>query len=173
MSMLRNYTLIFFTMMNLKIRTQNTVPQGLNTREKIGWIQFNKNIDNINFVICDELNIEEYYQVNPSYKEGIISIREYFYKQKNILNKLCKKDGYIIVRFVINCQGETDRYRSNFMSFEYIEDLKVNLELQNTIIILIREMGFWNAGKYGNKSYDSYQHIKFIFKDNNLIDVLF
>lgn len=157
----------------LKTYSQNTVPQHLHVKEKIGWIPFDKSIDNSNFVVCDELNIEEYYQVNPSYGEGMPSIRKYVAAHQPELEALCKKDGYIIVRFVINCQGQTDRYRTKFMSLTYTDENTVNAELQKKIVHLLRSMGNWTPGKYDGKTYDCYQHLKFLFKNSQLVDVLF
>jgi hypothetical protein len=160
-------------MISLKTFSQNTAPQHLNVKEKIGWIPYDKSIDDSTFNVCDELNIEEYYQVNPSYREGLPSIRKYISAYQLELETLCKKDGYIIVRFVINCQGQTDRYRTKFMSLNYTDENTVNTELQKKIIQLMRNMGNWSPGKYDGKTYDCYQHLKFLFKNSQLVDVLF
>jgi len=168
--------------LSLNTFSQNTIPQNFNTKEKIGWIPFDKSVDNPNFKVCDELNIEEYYQVNPLYGEAMPSIRKYFSAHQQSLEALCKKDGYVIIRFVINCQGQTDRYRTRFMSLNYTDENTVNAELQKKIIGLTREMGNWTPGKYDarlndavgqGKTYDSYQHLKFLFKNSKLVDILF
>src|SRR5688572_11967785 len=173
MNKLRFSILLIILVIRLKTFSQNTVPQHLNVKEKIGWIPFDKSLDNSNFKVCDELNIEEYYQVNPSYGEGMPSIRKYISAHKQLLEALCEKDGYVIVRFVINCQGQTDRYRTKFMSLNYTDENTVNAELQKKIIQLTRNMGNWNPGKYDGKTYDCYQHLKFLFKNSQLVDVLF
>ncbi len=142
-------------------------------KEKIGWIPFDISLDNPNFKVCDELNIEEYYQVNPVYEEGMQSIRKYMYDHQKSLASLCEKDGYVIVRFVINCQGQTDRYRTKFMSLNYRDENTVNTELQKKIILLVRDMGNWTPGNYDGKPYDCYQHLKLLFKNSQLVDVLF
>src|SRR5687767_6853655 len=130
MNTIRYSFLILILMMRLKTFSQNTVPQHLNAKEKIGWIPFDKNLDSLNFKVCDELNIEEYYQVNPLYGEGMPSIRKYISAHQQLLESLCEKDGYVIVRFVINCEGQTDRYRAKFMSLNYTDENTVNAELQ-------------------------------------------
>src|SRR4051812_41381802 len=140
MNTLRNSFLLLILLMRLKTFSQNTIPQHLNVKEKIGWIPFDKNSDNSSFKICDELNIEEYYQVNPTYGDGMPGIRKYISAHKQSLEGLCEKDGYVIVRFVINCQGQTDRYRTKFMSLNYKDENTVNAELQKKIIQLTRDM---------------------------------
>ena len=173
MSKLLSSLLIFIFVFKIKIFSQNTVPQNLNTKEKIGWISFDKNRDDSSFSVCDEFNIEEYYQVTPSYYEGLQDIRKYFQPYNNTLNKLCQKDGYIVVRFVINCQGKTDRYRVKFISLNYFEELNVNEDLKKKIINLISGMDKWIPGKYNGKNYDCYQNLKFLFKNYTLIDILY
>ncbi len=173
MNTLRYSFLLLILMIRLKSFSQNTVPQHLNVKEKIGWIPFDKSLDDSNFRVCDELNIEEYYQVNPSYGEGMPNIRKYISAHQKLLELLCEKDGYVTVRFVINCQGQTDRYRTTFMSLNYTYENTVNAELQKKIIQLTRNMGNWTPGKYDGKTYDCYQHLKFLFKNSKLVDVLF
>lgn len=173
MNTLRYSFLLLILLIRVMTFSQNTVPQHLNVKEKIGWIQYDKSLDNSNFKVCDELNIEEYYQVNPSYGEGLPSIKKYISAHQQELEALCKKDGYVIVRFVINCQGQTDRYRTKFMLLNYTDENTVNAELQKKIIQLMRDMGNWTPGKYDGKTYDCYQHLKFLFKNSKLVDVLF
>src|ERR1044072_3382670 len=130
MNTLRYSFLLLILVIRLKTFSQNTVPQHLNVKEKTGWIPFDKSLDNPDFKVCDELNIEEYYQVNPSYGEGMLSIKKYISAHKQLLETLCEKDGYVIVRFVINCQGQTDRYRTRFMLLNYTDENNVNRALQ-------------------------------------------
>lgn len=173
MNTLRYNFLLLIILINLSSFSQNTVPQHLNVKEKIGYIPFDISIDNSDFKVCDELNIEEYYQVNPIYGEGMPSIKKYISSYQKELEALCKNDGYVIVRFVINCQGQTDRYRTRFMLLNYTEANTINADLQKKIIQLLRNMGNWTPGKYDGKNYDCYQHIKFLFKNSQLVDVLF
>ncbi len=169
----RLYFLLIGLIASLLSYGQNTIPQHFSTREKIGWIPFDAKVDDPNFKVCDELNIEEYYQVNPLYGEGMASIRNYFFSHKQQLETLCQKDGYIIVRFVINCQGQTDRFRSSFMSMTYSDESTVNTELQRKVVQLVRAMGIWTPGTNNGKTYDCYQHLKLIFKNSQLVDILF
>lgn len=144
--------------------SQNTYPHKINSIEKVGYISFDKKTDNPNFYLCDEKNIFEYYQVNPSYKEGLKSIQAYFKNHITALNELIKTDGYLTVRFIINCKGETDRFRASFVNKNY-NKVKINSDLQSKLISLFKKMGQWNPGYFEGTYFDSYKHI--IFKISN------
>lgn len=139
---------------------QNTVPHTIDSKEKVGYIKFDPLIDNANFFLCDEYNIMEYYQLNPTYKEGLKSIQDYFIPFLNYANKLCEEDGYLTIRFVINCKGKTDRYRATFVNTEYSQSSK-NKELKDFLVNKITKMNDWTPGKYEDKDFDSYYHINF------------
>lgn len=151
-------------------RSQNTIPKTINTKEKIGYIKFDPKIDNVNFFLCDEYNIMEYYQVNPVYNEGLKSINEYFIPHINYANNLCEEDGYLTVRFVINCKGKTDRYRATFVNTEYLKSSK-NKELKKYIVNKIKKMSDWTSGNYEGKDFDSYYHINFKISDCKISEI--
>lgn len=167
------WLLLIMVVFRGKVKSQNTVPQHANAMEKVGWIPFDATRDRAGFKVCDELNIEEYYQVNPRYGEGMYSIRKFFRPYLPELEKLCETDGYVVVRFVINCQGETDRYRSRFLLPAYTEAPEVNQALQARLRELVAKMGPWTPGAYNGRRYDAYQHIKFLFKGHQLVDILY
>ena len=154
----------------LKLSAQNTAPYSIRTKDKVGYIKPDTARDNPNFSVCDENYIQEYYQVNPQYKEGVISIRNYFKPKLETLNELAESDGIIVVRFVINCQGLTGRFRSKYFDENYIKKDQ-NTALQNALFDSISAMGYWLPGKFNDQFYDAYQHIKFRIKDKKIIDV--
>src|SRR5690606_15341975 len=164
---------LVFCLYNNMLRSQNTIPQNLNTKMRVGWIEYDQQIDRADFYLCDENNIEEYYQVNPKYGEGLYSIKKYFESYVHLLNRLCKVDGYVTIRFVVNCKGDTDRYRSFFVNHAYEEEEEANAELKSKLMDLIAKMGKWNPGEYRKKKYDSYQIIKFKFEGKKLVDILY
>src|SRR5689334_13211024 len=130
MNAIQSSILLLMLIISFKAFSQNTVPQHLHVKEKIGWIPFDKKIDHASFRVCDEWNIEEYYQVNPSYGEGMLDIRKYLSPYQGLLEANCESDGYVIIRFVINCQGQTNRYRTTFLTLNYTEENRVNTTLQ-------------------------------------------
>ncbi|GAB3339076.1 hypothetical protein GCM10027429_24980 [Marivirga atlantica] len=168
--MLRLFLILITCLSSSILLAQNTAPYSLRTKEKVGYIKPDTARDNPNFTVCDENYIQEYYQVNPQYKEGVISIKNYFKPKLEALNELAESDGIIVIRFVINCQGLTGRFRSKYFDENYIKKDQ-NTALQNALVDSISAMGYWLPGKFNDQFYDAYQHIKFRIKDKKIIDV--
>lgn len=74
----KHFTLALLVLIPQQLEAQNTIPHEIETKKKVGSIEFDPEKDYSSFHICDEYNIQEYYQVNPSYGEGLKSIKEYF-----------------------------------------------------------------------------------------------
>ena len=153
------------------LMSQNTIPYKINSKKKVGAIQFDPKMDDPSFDICDEMNIMEYYQVNPKFKEGTKSIRQYF--DQVGLDSLCHGlgDGYITIRFVINCEGQTNRYRVFAVDRDYNPQLVPN-ENREQLKTWVKNMGNWTAGQYEGIEYDSYKFITFKIEKNSIIEIL-
>ena len=150
---------------------QNTTPSKINAKQKVGAITFNPELDDPSFLVCDELNIMEYYQVNPQYKEGLKSIRGYFNQVS--LDSITRglNDGYLTIRFVINCEGQTDRYRIFAVDRDYQPQPVPKLN-QSKLKEWVQKMGDWTAGQYEGIEYDSYKFITFKIEKNSITDIL-
>ena len=155
----------------LGLMSQNTIPAKINTKKKVGAIVFNPELDDPSFPLCDENNIMEYYQVKPRYKEGLKSIRQYFSQVGLDSLALGLKDGFITVRFVVNCEGQTDRYRVYAVDENYQTQL-VPFENQDRLKRWLRKMGGWTAGQYEGIEYDSYKFLTFKIKNNKKTEIM-
>lgn len=153
------------------IYSQNTIPKEINSKEKIGWIQFNAKTDNAEFFLCDEYNIMEYYQVGTKYREGLKSLREYFSPYFSVLNTYITIDGYFTTRFIVNCNGELDRFRFYFIDINF-NQRNISLKLKNETLKALKKMKHWIPGEYGGVKYDSYAYITFKIINNEIVDVL-
>lgn len=164
------FFILLFSFYTNFLFSQNTYPHKINSIEKVGYISFNEKTDNPDFYLCDEKNIFEYYQVNPSYKEGLKSIQDYFKNHLAALNKLVEIDGYFTMRFIINCKGNTDRFRGSFVD-ENFKKSKVNSDFESKIISLVKKMGEWNPGYFEGSYFDSYKHIIFKIKNGKIKEI--
>jgi hypothetical protein len=155
----------------VQILAQNTAPRPVNGKKKVGWIQFDAKRDNRDFKLCDENNIQEYYQVGTRYGEGLKSVRRFF--QQYAADAFSKKqsDGYLTIRFVVNCNGETDRYRVWATDLE-MKPQQVPPENEQKLTDALRKMGNWQPGERDGKIYDTYAFLTFKILNGKITDIL-
>ena len=75
----------------------------------VGDIEFDEKLDDKNFKLCNTSQLQ-YFNLNELQYEGEkLAIIENF-EQLN-LETDAKSNGYITIRFIINCEGKTNRFR--------------------------------------------------------------
>lgn len=170
---MKNRLILFILFITVTIvHAQNTTPNKFNSKEKVGCIKFDKKRDNPKFHICDEFNIMEYYQVNPKYGEGYKSIRLYFDQYlKEIEKQINFESGLVTIRFVINCKGETDRFRVFSVDGNY-KDLTITDELKQLCIRTVKNMGNWQPGFDSGEYFDSYFTLSLKIRNGQVTDLL-
>lgn len=141
-------------------------------KNNVGDINYNPNIDDKLFNVCDETRVFQYYSVGTSYIGERKSIREEVFnylKDKNV--NLDNKSAYITFRFIVNCNGQPGRYRykivdSNFKKTDFAKE-EID-KLKNAVMSLKN----WQAGVTENKvSVDSYVQINFKIENGEIKDI--
>lgn len=97
----------------------------LSSYRNVGDIKPNRSLYHRDFVICDESNIKQYYARNSpdlpaSYKgekKELVDfvLANYHYPMED------NQDGYITIRFVVNCYGQPGRFTIQEMDNTYKE----------------------------------------------------
>ena len=146
-----------------------------NEYKNVGDIPFDKKIDDINFKICDESNIKQYYvrkssDTPPNYKDEKRGL------EKAILNKYNfpkteKENGYVTIRFIVNCNGKTGRFRIEEMNFTY-QSKKFDSKISSQLFEIVRNLNEWVPRKDKNTEYDFYQYLTFKIENGQIIKVL-
>ena len=88
----------------------------------VGDIAYDSTSDKKDFYLCNERNIKQYHNNHKGleYKGEKIALIELFDKQfVPVPNS--KDSGLIRIRFIVNCKGETDRFRVTAMDENYKE----------------------------------------------------
>lgn len=139
---------------------------------QVGDIYFNSKIDDPNFKLCDENRVFQYYNFGKGlqYKGEKVKINEHF---KNRLKTKEQKDesGFLTIRFIVNCQGKTGRYRVQGMDNEYKEKT-FNENLSSQLLSLTKQLDGWLIGEYEGKTYDYYQYLTFKIEKAKLIEIM-
>ena len=107
-----------------------------------------------------------------AYKGGVKGILKYF---QPIIDSLAyqKKgeDGYLTVRFLMNCKGEKDRFRTLAISRKY-KPKEFSEKLSLPVIEAVKKMDGWQVAMFNGQPYDSYNMLTFKIKDGQIVDII-
>ncbi len=138
------------------------------TTHQIGDIEFDKNIDNSEFKVCNEDRIVQYYSAGTRYQGGEKAVKKELKELMNNLN--FDNEGIITFRFIVNCENKVGRFRVKTVD----SNLKENIfEADNIKIIKesIKELNGWKAGKRKDENLDSYYVLNFKIQNNKITDI--
>ena len=135
----------------------------------IGDIPFDSKLDNPKFQLCNT-RAWQGYEWKTADDETMRWISNHLKERYIAKKEWSGQNGYITVRFVVNCLGLTDRFRGMGVS----EDLKAssfNKELISYLIKLAKEEA-WPIGTYNQKSLDYYHKVIFKIVNGQLKEVV-
>jgi hypothetical protein len=137
----------------------------------VGDIYFDSTIDDPDFKLCDENRVFQYYNFGKGlqYHGEKIKINEHF---NGLIAKEQKDEsGFLTIRFIVNCQGKTGRYRVQGMNNDYKEKA-FNKNLTSQLLSLTKQLDGWVVGEYEGKAYDYYQYLTFKIENGKLIEIM-
>ena len=141
--------------------------------EHVGDITYDAALDDKNFKICtNETNIPQYYNFGNGlqYKGEKIAIDKYF--EKNFKGKSQKNEtGLLTIRFIVNCEGKTGRFRIEGMDSNY-QLKKFDEALENQILKLTKQMDGWIVGELQGQKLDYYQYLTFKLEGGQIIEIM-
>lgn len=79
--------------------------------------------------------------------------------------------GYITIRFLINCKGDTGRFRVTEMDFD-LKPKKFDTKITQQILAITKELDGWKALERWENTWDVQQYLTFRFEDGILTDIL-
>jgi hypothetical protein len=86
-----------------------------------------------------------------------------------------KETGSIRIRFLVNCKGETDRFRVIGMDNNFQEKL-FDKSITEQLITISKELKGWKTKTFYSKNekvpYDFYQYLIFKIKDGQITEIL-
>lgn len=140
--------------------------------KQIGNSSFNVKKDNANFVPCGSENkIAQYFNLGNGlpYKGEKKALETVFKEKYNAIN--VNESGLIRIRFVVNCKGETGRFRVLEMNEEY-KKFKFNNAIVHQLLKITQELSGWKIQQKNTYGIDYYQYLIFKIKNGKLIEIL-
>lgn len=119
---------------------------------------------------CNELRIVQYYSVD-TYFRGRESHSETHPAPAPPRPEGKGQNGWVTVRFVINCRGETGRFRMPQIDRNY-QPCTFHRALTDQLLAATKELHNWQPGQYDGATYDSYYYLNFKIADGAVQDIL-
>lgn len=140
--------------------------------DNIGDIQFNPATDKKDFNLCAEKYIFQYFNDSNGlqYKGEKPEIERLFFSQYKNQN-IPDETGLIRIRFVVNCKGETDRFRMMGMDNQYLPKT-FNNKITDQLMQITKSLNGWSPKKIQNHEVDYYQYLIFKIENGNLIEIM-
>ncbi len=138
----------------------------------IGDIEKN-NTDAEDFKTChNEKHIIQYFNDSKglSYLGEKPEIETKF-KKEFIPSKKKNQNGYIRIRFVVNCKGETGRFRVLESDNDYKKKI-FDSEITKQLLEITKKLDAWEIKLIRNKERDYYQYLIFKIVNGNIKEIL-
>ncbi len=137
----------------------------------IDSIEFDESVDNIDFELCQE-KLYQYFNDSKglSFKGDKPALKKAFFGQyvnKNMIGE----SGLIRIRFIVNCLGQSDRFRLIGMNSDYEKKI-FNSKISDQLLKITKNLNGWGIMKIDGKPVDYYQYLIFVIQDGNLINIL-
>jgi hypothetical protein len=138
----------------------------------VGDILFNKETDDTDFKICNEDRVFQYYNLQKGfqYKGEKAEIINHFRIGYKPVDKK-SESGYVTIRFIVNCAGETGRFRVEEMDMGY-NPKTFDKNITDQLVSLTKKLNGWVKGEHGNMILDYYQYLTFKIEDGKLTEIL-
>lgn len=138
----------------------------------VGDISHDPNIDEENFKLCHgDDHIYQYFNMQRGLQfEGEkIAVERYFLK--NYQPVKTNQSGWIRVRFIVNCKGETGRFRM-LESDENYKERPFDKKISKQLVTLSKALKGWKIQTKDDEPIDYYQYLIFKIKNGEIEKVM-
>ncbi len=167
------FTLLFYICYTKSLKGQIIESLKVGKNQNVGDIRFDRNIDLPLFKVCSENGIPQYYSVNGGYNGGRSEILRLAKKRLSLptLSNSNSTDGFITIRFIVNCNGKSGRFRVLQVDKSY-NTIQFDKTLVSTILKFTESLKDWKIGKTHQKPTDYYQYLTFVIRNGKTTDIL-
>lgn len=129
-------------------------------------------LDEPGFVVCNERRILEYYNFSNAiqFVGEKPAIDKYIRQNVKYTTSLCE-NGYITLKFIVNCEGQAGRFKVIQLDSVYKEK-HFDPKLVKLILTATKSLNGWGLGKKHGVIYDYYQYLTFKITDSRIENIL-
>ncbi|NUO00787.1 MAG: hypothetical protein HUU01_09235 [Saprospiraceae bacterium] len=152
--------------------TRTLLPGDSKYLRMVGDIAFDPKEDDPDFELCNEAKAKQYHNFNQGFqyqgeKQALKKVFAEAYRSK----KMPGETGLIRIRFLVNCQGKTGRFRMMGMNENY-EPKTFHTSISKQLLQITRNLSGWKLLPNEQSPEDYYQYLIFKLKDGQLIEIM-
>ncbi|MCJ8155209.1 hypothetical protein MKJ01_15695 [Chryseobacterium sp. SSA4.19] len=139
----------------------------------MGNIEFDNKQDDPHFKKCsnNERRVFQYYNDSKGFQFEGEKIRIENGIQALNLSEDKNSNGYITIRFVVNCEGRTGMFRVQQMDENYIAK-KFNQKIVNQLLLFTKDLEGWVPKKIEKEKVDYYQYVTYKIENGKVSEIL-
>lgn len=150
--------------------------ENLTSDKYLRWVDdipFDATLDDKDFIICrGEERAMQYFNNSKGLeyegeKAAIIKAFEESYDFSTVANE----NGLIRIRFLVNCEGKTGRFRLISMDEKYNKK-QLDMSITNQLLEITKNLKGWKPKVYGSETSDYYQYLIFKINQGKIIEIL-
>ncbi len=133
-------------------------------------IKYEASVDHKELNICNK-NILSHYHSLTDYVESKKAIKKELLpliNEKNI--QFDSKNGYVTIRFIVNCNGEIGLFRANEIDAE-MKAANYSSATINELTNIVSTLNNWEIKPHNGNKYDSYYFINFKIEEGQITDI--
>jgi len=139
----------------------------------VGDTEFNPKIDSGDFELCNSENlVRQYFHFDRGLAyEGEKKELRRIYAEAYKPPEGVDQSGMIRIRFIVNCKGETGRFRLIGSDLNYKEQV-FDEKITNQLLRITKSLDGWAVHSMNEIPQDYYQYLIFKIDSGNLIEIM-
>jgi hypothetical protein len=128
--------------------------------QNVGDIAFDPALDDTSFHLHDSTRVFQYYNSVAYWLDHKDSITRFIRSRYHPPAGAANANGWLTIRFIINAEGRTGRFRVQEMDTTY-QPTHFDPQISQTLLAAIKDWPDWQPAHYREKRYDTYQYVTF------------
>ncbi|MBL7810458.1 MAG: hypothetical protein JNN28_21720 [Saprospiraceae bacterium] len=155
----------FFSPYHTLLSAQSIYP------DHVGDITPDPAVDDPAFRTCRANGIPQYYSIESGFEGEKPALLRYFAQNYQKKPDWSGENGYITVRFVVNCNGQTGRFRVLEMDMDY-RPKTFPKAMSAHLLQLCQSLNGWKGGQSEGIPYDYYQYLTFTIQSGDIVRIM-
>lgn len=140
------------------------------TNHDLSYIPFDSKYDDPEYIICDSTQIVSG-RNRLNFREGRSILKENIISNYSYRNEYHSFDGFVVIRFIVNCEGITGRYRAQALNLDF-SPTTAPADLIAHSIEVIKTVDHWGKSSTKDKKTEYSKFINLKFSNGKIQHVL-